>query len=81
MAAEITGSVHMDVEIGTEHVCTDIGEITVPVHNGSVEMPEVRLQLAALFTELGAWLRDDPTAFGLAAPPVSPGVGESRSPG
>ncbi|WP_263170665.1 hypothetical protein [Streptomyces sp. SCSIO ZS0520] len=77
MTAETTSTVSLTVDIDGQAVCGEVGTITVPVHEGVVEMPDVRRALAALLTEAAASMLAGQSDFALAPPP--PGEGESAS--
>ncbi|MFJ9885948.1 hypothetical protein ACIQRW_08805 [Streptomyces sp. NPDC091287] len=56
MAAEITSVVHLDVEVGDEQICADIGTFTVPVVNDTVDEASVRTELGGLLKKAGEYL-------------------------
>ncbi|MEV5770095.1 hypothetical protein AB0L49_02325 [Streptomyces antimycoticus] len=79
MATEITSAVRLAADLPGTQTPTEIGTITIPVHEGGmVELAEIRQALGDLLCEVGEYIR----ATGLMPEPSpSQGVGESESPG
>lgn len=56
MTTEITSAVHLDIEIGDNNICADIGTIIVPVQDGTVDEGKLHKILGGLLKDAGEYL-------------------------